>query len=79
MILKKFSEIMKLRKKILEKTKVVINTASNLYDKLLNINTTRYDKLSEDVKKRIIVLNRPGNLIPDFDEGDLPPIMPCHH
>ena len=79
MILKKFSEIMKLRKKILEKTKVVINTASNLYDKLLNINTTQYDKLSEDVKKRIIVLNRPENLIPDFDEGDLPPIMPCHH
>ena len=31
--------------------KVVNNTASKLYDKLLNIYTTQYDKLSENHKK----------------------------
>ena len=57
----------------------MINTAFNLYDKLLNIHETQHDKLSEDVKKRISVLNRPENLTLDFDEGDLLPIMSCHH
>ena len=69
----------KAQKKDLEKWKVVINTAFNLYDKLLNIHETQHDKLSEDVKKRISVLNRPENLTLDFDEGDLLPIMSCHH
>ena len=55
-----------------EKRKVVINTASKLYDKLLNIYTTQYDKLSEDSKERVNVLNRPEMLNLDLDEDDLP-------
>ena len=54
-----------------KKRKVVINTASKLYDKLLNIYTTQYDKLSEDSKERVNVLNRPEMLNLDRDE-DLP-------
>ena len=42
--------------KDLELRKVVINTASKLYDKLLNIYTTKYHNLSEDQKKKIKVL-----------------------
>ena len=48
------------------------NTASKLYDKLLNVYTTQYDKLSEDLKKRVNVLNRTESLTLDFDEDDLP-------
>ena len=46
------------------------NTAFKLYEKLLNIYTTQYDKPSEDSKKRINVLNRPEMLTLDFDEHD---------
>ena len=73
MILKKLSQTIKLRKKYLEKN-VVIDTASILCDNLLNIYATRYDKFSENLKKRINVLNKPEMLILDFDRGDLPPM-----
>ena len=66
MILKKLSQIMKIRKKNLEKRRVVINASSKLYDKLLNIYATQYYNLSEDQKKKINVLNRPEDLILDF-------------
>ena len=36
-------------------------TASKLYDKLLNIYTTQYDKLTKAQKNRIKVQNRPEN------------------
>ena len=51
----------------------MINTASKLYDKLLNIYTTQYDKLSKDLNNRINVLNKPEIL--DFDRDDLPPML----
>ena len=54
----------------------MINTASNLCDKLLNIYTIQLDNLSEDQKKRINVLNRPKNLTLDFDEDDIRPMPP---
>ena len=73
MILKKLSQTIKLRKKYLEKN-VVIDTASKLCDNLLNIYAPRYDKFSENLKKRINVLNKPEMLILDFDRGDLPPM-----
>ena len=44
------------QEKDLELRKVVINTASKLYDKLLNIYTTKYGNISEDQKKKIKVL-----------------------
>ena len=74
MILKKLSQTIKLRKKYLEKN-VVIDTASKLCDNLLNIYAPRYDKFSENLKKRINVLNKPEMLILDFDRGDLPPML----
>ena len=52
----------------------MIDTASKLCDNLLNIYATRYDKFSENLKKRINVLNKPEMLILDFDRGDLPPM-----
>ena len=52
----------------------MIDTASILCDNLLNIYATRYDKFSENLKKRINVLNKPEMLILDFDRGDLPPM-----
>ena len=64
------------QEKALEKRKVVINTVSKLYDKLLNIYTTQYDNLSEDQQKEINVLNRPENLTLDFVEDDLLPMSP---
>ena len=57
----------------------MLATASELYDKLLNIYTTQYFiKLLNDQKKRINVLNRPENLTLDLylDEDDLPPVSP---
>ena len=51
----------------------MINTASKLYDKLLNIYTTQYDKLSKDLNNRINVLNKPEIL--DFDRDDPPPML----
>ena len=62
---------MKLRKKTWQKGKL-INTASKLYDKLLNIYTTQYNKLSEVSKKRVNDLNTPEMITLDFDEDDLP-------
>ena len=37
---------------------------------------TQYDKLSEDQKEKINVLNRPENLALDFFEDDLSPMPP---
>ena len=70
--MKKLSQKIKVKEKDLEKRKVVINTTSKLYDKLLNIYTTQYGKLSEDSKKRVNVLKRSECLTLDFDEDDLP-------
>ena len=52
----------------------MINTASKLHDNLLIIYTTQYNNPSEDQNKRIIVLNRSGNLTFGFDENDLSPM-----
>ena len=52
----------------------MIDAASKLCDNLLNIYATRYDKFSENLEKRINVLNKPEMLILDFDRGDLPPM-----
>lgn len=46
----------------------MVNTESKLYYKLLNIYATHYDKLSDDSKKMVNVLNRPEVLTLDFDE-----------
>ena len=62
------------QEKDLEKRTVVINTASELYDKLLNIYTTKYENLSENQKENINFLNRPENVTLDFVEDDLPPV-----
>ena len=59
-----------------KKRKAVINTFSTLYDKLLNIYTTQFYNLLVDQKKRINVLNRPENLMLDFDKDDLWPMPP---
>ena len=56
---------MKIKKKRLRK----------LYDKLPNIDITQYGNLSEDLKKKIGVLNRRENLVRDFLEDDLPPML----
>ena len=53
----------------------MINTASKLYN-LQSIYKTQYDKLSENLKKRINVLNKPEMLILDFVEDDSPPMSP---
>ena len=76
MILKKLSQIMKLKKKTnLIDRKNVINNTSKLYDKLLNKYGTQYNKLSEDQKKMINVVNKPGMLSLDFTEDDLVPMF----
>ena len=41
---------------------------------LLKIYAIKYDNLSEDQKKKVNVLNRPGNLTIDFVEDNLPPM-----
>ena len=64
------------QEKALEKRKIMINTASKLYDKLLNIYTTHFHKLSEDLKKRVNVLNKPETLKFDFGKDDLPQMPP---
>ena len=48
--------------------------AYKLYDKLSNVYTTEYDKLSEDQKKRINVLKRLENVALYFVEDDLPSV-----
>ena len=54
----------------------MLATPSDLYDKLLNVYTTQYDKVTKDQKKKIKVQNRPEklviNLYLDVDEDDLP-------
>ena len=76
MILKKLSQIMKIRKKInLIDRKNVISNTSKLYDKLLNKYGTQYNKLSEYQKKMINVVNKPGMLSLDFTEDDLVPMF----
>ena len=50
----------------------MINTASKSYNKLLNIHTTHYNKLSEDSKKRVSVLKYPEMLELDFGKYDFP-------
>ena len=66
------------RIKDLEKRKVVIAKASELYDKLLSIYKTQYDKLTKAQRKKIKVQNIPQNLPIDIDldeDGDeIPPI-----
>ena len=52
--------------------------ASELFDKLLNISTIQYDKLTRAQKKRTKVQNKPENLALDLylDEDVLPPMPP---
>ena len=56
----------------------MIAKTSELYDKLLSIYKTQYDKLTKAQKKRINVQSIPENLPIDLyldeDEDDLPPI-----
>ena len=54
----------------------MINTASKLYAKLLNIYKIQYDKLSEDSKKMITALSKSEMLSLDFIEDGLPPMPP---
>ena len=60
-----------------KKRKVGLTTAHELYDKLLNIYKTQYDKLKKAYKKRIKVQNIHENIPIDLflDEDDLP-LMP---
>ena len=41
----------------------MLATPSELYDKLLNLYTTQYDKVTKDQKKKIKVQNRPEKLV----------------
>ena len=52
----------------------MLDTALELYNKLLNIHKTQYDKLTKAQKKRIKVQNVPENLPIDLylNEDDLP-------
>ena len=52
----------------------MVTRAHELYDKLLNIYKTQYDKLTKAQRKRIKVQNVPENLPIDLyiDEDDLP-------
>ena len=67
------------QEKDLEKRKVVIKiVTSKLYDKLLHIYKTQYNKnklSKQDNKKKINVLKRPENVTLDFADDDLPPIL----
>ena len=53
----------------------MLDTALELYNKLLNIYETLYDKLTKAQKKRIKAQSVPENLTIDLylDEDDLPP------
>ena len=62
------------QEKTLKKRKIVISTASKLYYRFLNVYTTQYNKLSEDSKKRINVLNKSEMLVLHFDRDDLLPM-----
>ena len=54
----------------------MVDTASKLYDNLLSIYKIQYHKLSENLKKRVDVLNIPEILILDFNRDNLPPMIP---
>ena len=45
------------QEKDLAKRQIVISSVSRLYDKVLNIYTTQYEKFSEDLKKMVNILN----------------------
>ena len=62
------------QEKDLAKRQIVISSVSRLYDKVLNIYTTQYEKFSEYLKKMVNILNKAEILIPDFDRDDLPSI-----
>ena len=62
------------QEKDLAKRQIVISSVSRLYDKVLNIYTTQYEKFSEDLKEMVNILNKAEILIPDFDRDDLPSI-----
>ena len=49
----------------------MIAKASELYDKLLSIDKTQYDKVTKAQKKKVEVQNKPHE-----DEDDLPPMLP---
>ena len=50
------------------------STASTLHDKLLNTYTAQHNKLLEDLKKTINVLNKPKMLSLGFTAGHLTPM-----
>ena len=57
----------------------MLATASELYNKLLNIYATQYDNFWKAQKKKIDVLNKPGNLTLDLyldKDEDYLPLMP---
>ena len=62
------------QEKDLAKRQIVISSVSRLYDKVLNIYTTQYEKFSEDLKEMVNILNKAEILIPGFDRDDLPSI-----
>ena len=62
------------QEKYLQNRKFEVNASSKVYGKLLNIYANEYNKLSEDQKKKINVLNRHANLALNFVEVDLPPL-----
>ena len=57
---------------------LVCHTALELYNKLLRIYKTQYDKLAKAKKERIKVHNVPENVSIDLylDEDNLPPMPP---
>ena len=65
------------QKNYLQGRKVVIDTALELYNKLLNIYKTHYDKLTKGKKQRMKVQNVPENLTIDLylDEDNLTAIL----
>ena len=52
----------------------MINTTSKLYDNLLSIYKTQYDKHSKNSNKRVNVPNKPEMLVLNFDRDDLSPM-----
>ena len=90
MELKELCRLMKIKKDI-EDRKVMLDTASKLYNTLLKIYKHQFNKLKQDKKKKTVFKNRPKNLrLKTYDyEGwlsenkdggkksyDVPPIPP---
>ena len=68
------------REKDFQKRKVVVNTASELYNELLNIYTIHYDKFLITQKKRISILEKPENLILNYIQIKMKIMYhQCHH